>query len=493
MTSISGTLQLSASDFSNLQALPQQLETLVGTARQDLNSIVGGEASGNILSKLLTNLNALGGQAANLPDLGPLVTPIHSLVNDLPSADLVNLDFLKGGVGKSLGVLGPVKDLILSGKLDGTLQGGAERAVEAVAGLLRPGDAGGDVLGQLQQFFEMFQALNSWRTRPPNPQALVELLAQLLLGTTSDFLEQPYTLLRTKLDPLRTVLPAGPDLSAWRGAFSARKSIWTELNAQLSAPDINWNELESKLQGEIRTLIQLRATRDHLISVSLSNLARIGLRDLGPVGIAIAAVPQPPEFQLSKITDGIRSHLESLATSLEAWNPTPEEMRAMVNGLSGSFRKFLEESPLGELRQILLRFHHRLMLAIESLPFKDLAAKVEAALRKVADAINIVDPNLIRKPIREFFETVDSKLKELPVSEIIAAVNAVWKKVEDVFKQINTQLQNLKNTLQGLVGRVQTLVGEIKPALDSIKSAVDIIDTQLATFDLKDASAATQP
>jgi len=41
-----------------------------------------------------------------------------------------------------------------------------------------------------------------------------------------------------------------------------------------------------------------------------------------------------------------------------------------------------------------------------------------------------------------------------------------------------------------LVDRVQTLVDEIKPALATINSAVEIIDTQLSTFDLKDASAA---
>ena len=490
MTSISGTLQLTAGDFSNLQALPQQLEALVGTARQNLNSITSDGASGNAISTLLTNLDGLGGQAANLPDLGPLLEPIQSLVRNLPSSDLVSLPELRSGVDQTLSVLGPVKDLILSGKLDGTLEEGAQRAVEAVSGLLRPGDSGSDILGQFQQFFEMFQSLSSWRTRPPSPQALVELLAQLLLGTSTDFLEQPYTLLRTKLDPLRNILPVGPDLSGWRAAFPARVSFWTELNAQLSAPNINWNDVESRLQVELRTLIELRATRDRLISGALSNLTRINLGDLGQVGTAIVNVPPPPEFQLSRITDGIRSHLESLAASLESWAPTPEELRALVNGFSGSVRTFLENSPLGELRAILLRFHHRLMLAIESLPFRNLAAKVEEALRKVADAINVVDPDLIRKPIQDFFALVDSKIKEIPVSAILDAVNSVWRTVEDVFQQINTQLVSLKNTLQGLVANVQTLVDQIQPTLDSINSAVGAIETQLASFDLKDASAA---
>src|SRR5690242_11152911 len=132
MTSISGTLQLSAGDLSNMAALPQQLEALVGTAHQNLTSISSGDASGNAISKLLANLNGLGGQAANLPDLGPLLEPIHSLVNELPAGDLVNLQSLSNGVDQMLGVLGPAKDLIVGGKLDGTLQEGAQRAVEAI-------------------------------------------------------------------------------------------------------------------------------------------------------------------------------------------------------------------------------------------------------------------------------------------------------------------------------------------------------------------------
>lgn len=489
MTSISATLQISAGDLSALQALPLQLENLVGTARQSLKSITDGEGNGNAISKLLGNLEVLGGQAASLPDLGPLLVPIQSIVKELPSAGFVSLAALKGGVDETLDVIGPVKDLILSGKLDVTLQEGAQRAVEAVGGLLRPGDATAGPLGQLEQFFLLFQSIHSWRVKPPNPQALVELLAQLLIGTSTDLLEKPYALLRETLAPLDNVLAEGVDLASWRSAFPARLSQWQELNAHMAGPNINWNEVESKLQAELRVMIQLRATRDRLISATLSNLTRINLSGLGQVGVAVASVQRPPEFRLGSITDGIRGHLESLAKSLETWEPTPDELRAVVNGLTGSFRKFLEESPLGELRALLLRFHHRLMLAIEALPFRTLAAKVEQALRKVADAINVVDPDLIRKPIREFFETVDAKIKEIPVAEIIKAVNAVWKTVDDVFQQVGTQLENLKNTLQGLVANSQKLVQELQPTLKSIEASVETINTALSAFDLKDASS----
>ena len=490
MPSISAILEISPGDLANLKALPQQLEELVGNASQDLKSITGDGADGNALGKLLGNLNGLGEHAATLPDLSSVLGPVQSLLKGLPSSSLVNLPALKGGVDEALALLGPVKDLILGGKLDLSLEEGAKRAVEAIGGLLRPGDDSTSLLGQLEQFLGAFRSLESWRGSPPNPQALVELLAPLLIGMPIDLLEKPHAQLRAVLDPLRQALPEGADLLSWRAGLPARLSFWTELNAQLSSPAIDWLAVETKLHAELQELIRLRATRDRVISASLSNLARIDLSRVGEVGGAVAAVGRPPEFRLTQITDGIRDYIEKLAVNLESWAPTPQQLQAVATDLTGSFRRFLEESPLGELRAILLRLHHRLMLAIEGLPFRKLAAKAEQALRQVADAINIIDPDLIRRPIREFFETIDAKIKEIPVSEVVAAVQKVWKSVDAVFQQINTQLAQLKDTLQGLVAKVKALEEQIKPTLESIKVAVDTIGGQLSAFDLKDSSTA---
>src|SRR6266542_4196907 len=104
MPSISATSQISGGDLANLQALPQQLKTLVGNAHQSLKSITGGSAADNPISALLGNLNGLGGQAANLPDLGPILEPIQSLVKDLPSTGLVNLGQWRNGIEETLGV-----------------------------------------------------------------------------------------------------------------------------------------------------------------------------------------------------------------------------------------------------------------------------------------------------------------------------------------------------------------------------------------------------
>jgi len=118
-----------------------------------------------------------------------------------------------------LGVVGPVKDLLLAGKLNLTLEQGAQKAVDVVGGLLKPGDDSVPILGQLEQFFEMFRSLQSWDQTPPSAQAMADLLGQIFVGVPADLLQKPYSELRAVLDRLSHVLPEGPELTAWRGRF----------------------------------------------------------------------------------------------------------------------------------------------------------------------------------------------------------------------------------------------------------------------------------
>lgn len=484
MPSISVTLQIDADGIAGLAAVPKQLESLVTAARNNLSSIHTGEAAGNPFSSLLGDLQSLAGQVANVPDLGPVLAPVQSLARGLPDAGFVSLSGLSRGVDDVMGVFGPVKDLVLSGKLNMTLEQGAQKAVDLVGGLLKPGDAATSVLTQLERAFDMFRVIQSWDRKTPSPAALADFLGQFLAGVPADLLEKPYAVLRRALDPLKQVLPEGAELTTWRGALQERSEFWARANARLAGPNIDWAGLETSLQGELQLLIDLRAKRDRLISASLSNLGSLDFSALDQLSAAVGTVERPVEFRLSKIMEGIRSHIEELATSLENWAPTPDELQSLVNGLSTSFRTYLEESPLGELRALLLRFHHRLMLALESLPFKDLASKVEKALLDVAKAVDVIDPDIIRKPVHEFFESIDSRIREIPLADVQHAIDSVWQSARDVFQQIRTQLANLRDTLSGLVDRVKDLSQQLQPVLDEVEKGVETIRTELDAFDL---------
>ena len=150
---------------------------------------------------------------------------MQSLAKDLPDAGFVNISALTRDVDQMLEVFGPAKDLLLSGNLDASLEQGAGKALELVQGLLKPGDDSKSVLDQLEQFFDLFRSLQSWEHTPPAAQALADFLGRLFVGVPADLLEKPYSPLRAVLDPLAHVLPQGPELTAWRGAFAGRVAI----------------------------------------------------------------------------------------------------------------------------------------------------------------------------------------------------------------------------------------------------------------------------
>jgi ABC-type transporter Mla subunit MlaD len=128
-------------------------------------------------------------------------------------------------------------------------------------------------------------------------------------------------------------------------------------------------------------------------------------------------------------------------------------------------------------------------LAIESLPFQALAGDVEKALLQVADAIGVLDPDLVRKPIHEFFDTIESKIKEVPLADVQAAVGAVWNEVKSVLQQIDTQLTGVKDTLTALTSRVNDLTQQLKPILDTVSKDIDTIKAMLDSFDLKEPAS----
>jgi hypothetical protein len=98
----------------------------------------------------------------------------------------------------------------------------------------------------------MFRSLQSWDQTPPSAQALADLLGGFFVGVPADLLQKPYSALRAVLDPLSHVLPEGPELTAWRGAFQGRSQFWAQANTQLAVSNINWSGLETSLHGELQ-------------------------------------------------------------------------------------------------------------------------------------------------------------------------------------------------------------------------------------------------
>jgi hypothetical protein len=486
--SISGTVNVSAEGLQGLQQLPGQIESLVNGARQALEAIQRGEDGGNALGSLLAGFDALGQSSGELPALDSALAPLRDLAGGLPDRALADLTSIRGAVDEALAMFGPVKDLIMSGQLDRAMEEGVGRVLDVAASQLRPGDEVNEVLGNLEEFFTLFRSVLDWSHHPPTPAAAARVFAAILIGAPDDLLARPAEILESALSRLDDVLPDGADLRAWRGAAESQTLFWDGIDTRLSSGPVNWPQLEADLRAQVRVMLDLRSARDRLLADAISALASTRLE--GVPAAALAAIPPVSDFRLSTILHGLRNQLEDILRQVEEWNPTPDDLRRLSRGLSGGLRTYLEQSPLGQLRNLMLDFEHRALVAIESLPFRDVARTAEDALRSVAMGIDALDVEALKAPVREFFDEVESQIQAAPPAAVRDAIAEVWDNIDNVFDEINTALGSLRTTLEGLVGNLETLIQQLEPAMASITASVDEIRTLLDEFDILEAADA---
>lgn len=478
-------LTLSVDDLATLQNVPQQIATLANTAQQSLAAVRSGAAGGNPVGALFAGLQTLGDEAAQLPAIEPLLAPIRDLAQQLPTSALGDIQAIAAEIEQVLALFGPLKDGLLSGRIDQDVTGFIEKTIGDLGSLFKPGAEVTSLLGELEQFLNLFQSMLGWKDRQPSADEVANLIARGLAGMAPDVLDKATTALSAVLAPLADVVPGGAELTRWRESPAQRLALWQEIRQRMSG-SVDWSALEARLHVELGLLIELKAVRDNLLQASLGNLSRIDLRGLADVAAHVAAIPSPRDFRLTPIISGIRRQLESTAQRIEAWDPSEEEILKLVRGLVDQLISYVEQSPLGQLRTLLVNFQQRILQAIESLPFRDLALQAEVALRHLADAIQVIDPDLIKKPVHDLFGGIEAKLDSFSDSAILNAVDSLWSGVGDALKEMGEQIQTLRSTLDGLTGQLQGLAQDVQPALQAIGESVAAIDAALSTFDLQE-------
>jgi hypothetical protein len=485
------TINVSAGDLAKLKDLPAQIQTIVTQAKQLLDSIRSGGNPENALSGLLGNLSNLAGEAKQVPELGELLHPIQELLSKLPAGAMGDLKAIVHAIEEVLAFFGPLKDVLLSGHIEEVFKQAVDKVFDQAGKLFQPNDEVRSAQAGLEEFLSLFRTMIGWRNSAPQPHEVVDLLSRAIIGIPHNLLEDAANRLESALTPLSFILPAGPDLTRWQGAPAARLAFWQGINGRFSSnAAIDWPRLEADLQAELHLLLDIRTTRDRLLSVTLGNLNRINFHGLDAVHQAMLAIPNVNPPRLSSFTDGIKQHMQGIVSYFDTWQPTPDELRATVRAFIDSISDFIAASPLGQIRALLVDFQHRLLLAIESLPFRGLAREVEDKLREIAKALNVLDHNIICKPVHEFFQKIEDKLHQFSADTIKNAIQQLWKGVEDALKQVQQLLETVRTTIQGAIASLQNMIQQARPALAQVSQAVASIKTTLDSFDLSQPASA---
>ena len=484
------SISISPGDLETLRSVPVQIAALATTATRALEAVRAGADSGNPVGALLAGLSDLSAQAGRLPSIEPLLAPVRRLTASLPGGALADLTAIGGEIDRVLGLLGPLKDTVLSGKLDQDLADIIARTLESAGSLFKPGDEVRRVLGELESALGVFRSVIEWQHRPPRADEVAELIARGLAGMPPGLLAAPAAALDAALAPLASLPPPGGDLDRWRQAAEDRRQAWQALDTRLRAGGgVDWGRLEADLHAESGALIDARAARDRLLAATLADLGRIDLRAFGQVGVSLASVPKVPDLRFGPIVAGLRRQLDSTARDLESWAPTEDEARALVRRLVERLLTYLEQSPIGRVRALLVDFQQRLLLAIEALPFRDLARQAEQALRRVADAVDVIDPRIVRKPVHDFFTALEGKLDEVSGEVVRGALGGLTRDVETTVTRINTEAGRLRDTLQGLVAQLAAFADGAAPALAAVVQSRAAITATIEGFDLTESAA----
>lgn len=487
MVSISASITVSGDGMAALTNLPRDIEALAAQAIAALEAVRKGEDAGNPLGALVAQLDSLARDPNILPALDTVLAPLRDLAGSLPQRALADIAAVRGSIDEILAMFGPVVDLVRQGELDKAIEEGARRVIDAAASKLRFGGEAEAGLSRISEFAELFRAIAGWRQRPPTPEEAVRVFSLIFIGAPGDLLAQPMRQLTAALAPLEELGAGNADFAAWRAMAAGRLDFWSGIQAGLAgAPD--WARLEAELRVEAGAMLDLRVRRDRALAAIISGLGQLRLDGLAQIGTAIATVPAVSDFRLTGLLDGLRLQIEDAAAQLDAWVPTPEELRRLARGLTGQLREYLEASPLGELRNLMIDFQHRALTAVEGLPLKDLAREAERQLTRIALAIDGLDTDVIRAPIREFLGRVTGAIETAAGGPVRGAVEAAWQQVDATFAQINTALEEVRATLQGLADQLAALVGEIQPVMDAIAESVAEINGILENFDLIEAS-----
>ena len=476
---------LSPDDLSKLQALPAQVEALVKTAKAGVEAVRSGADGGNPLGALFSTLVKVGGKAQSLPGADGLMADVQKLVDALPSGALADLPKITHAIEELLTLFGPLREAIQGGKWESAISQVVDKAGETVGTF---GQETGEITAlfkPLRDVLGLLGELLSFRTQPPKSEDVARVLAQGLVGVGQDFLSAPSQALNAALEPLGAIVPDLPEIATWKTASADLLSFWGNLDTRF-APGIaiDWRGLVASLEAAHTDLLSLQVARDRVLAALVVNLGTIKLPGFDLVATQVRAVERIEPVTLAPMLNDLRNQLHGILAGLTGWAPTPEQAQAAVADLVARMTGLLDQSPLGQLRTMLINFQQTLLQMIESLPLRSVARQAEQALLKVAAEIEGIHPERLRKPIHDFFDDLGKQIASVKPDAVKGALSDLWAGVETALGQVKTLIDQLATAMAGAVEHVGDFIEGAQPTLKEIADGVEQIKAQLESFDL---------
>jgi len=317
--------------------------------------------------------------------------------------------------------------------------------------------------------------------QPPAAGDLMNLLAGQLVGVEHDLLAGASSHLNgalALLDPLSAasietriggVREAASDafqqiVTALDGFDAGDLAAYAALETLLQAWSDVLNAAFNAVEGGCNALTTVVAAPewDTLFAAYAAALSAVPLEDVPTVDDAVEAVA---------------SVLESLLTRLRM-TFSPEDLAKQIEGVSTSLHEMFAQSPLSQVRQILIDFIGRIRTAIESVPTEEVQHAVSGMLQRVKEEIDQLHIDQVRSGIAAGFQSAHDFIDQNIGADLLGGVSHTLDGALEQFNRIPIAEvgQAIAAVVQAVGGLIQQLTGELSSALDELKSLLSQLD-----------------
>lgn len=361
-----------------------------------------------------------------------------------------------------------------------------------------------DTLEAVSKALATMEALASGTVLPSDQ--LLEFLSRNLLGVDADLLAGA----RSQLDTALVILEPFSATSVEAAVAATRDAATTALRNLAEAlrdfdPDdlAAYATLEALLDTSGRALEAAFLALEALYSALTVAVARPEWETLFAAWAAVlAAVELADVPTVDDAVDAIAGAIESLLARL-TMSLSPDDLAAQVARMAGALHELFSDSPLAQVRQILIDFIGKIGAELAAIPVEEVRTAVLGMLQTVHRQIEELGIAEVRSTIEKGFQDandfVDDKLggdllagvstqlaaalgqlENIPVAELgqelASAIQAASELIEDLQAKLAAGLDEVRTLLASLDGI------DFRPVADEVVDEIGALKSRLAAI-----------
>jgi hypothetical protein len=373
----------------------------------------------------------------------------------------------------------------------------------------RLGDLAAGLIGaeELTRIREVLQLIEELRSNYPGQSGnLLAFLSRNLIGVAPDLLQGATAQVGSALSVLAPLSDANlatavtPARAAIAAAFQevaqAIKSFDPADAALYGALELKLQELQGALGAGFDALEAFYQALQVVVESHAWDSIFTTYRDI------LEALPLDEIPTVDDAVDQLAGVLNDFLARLTMVF-SPEDLAERITGMSTRIQESFAQSPLGQVRRILLEFIDKIRQAIEQVPTEQVQEAVEGMLRRVKQELDSLGITSIRASIEQAFQDaqkfIDDNLNSGLLAQVEQGLADVLRQLQQIpFAEVGEELtkaidsagtviQELEDNLAAGIEEIRTLLARLdelsfKPVADEVIEEINTLKAKLQSI-----------